>query len=454
MQKERVHINKKASKTLQKKSVIYWMRCEHRARDNWSLLYALEQANKYKLPLIALFCLEGSTPNVSFRQKQFLYKGIRETKNDLEEHGIPLAISNARTPEELADFIGQFSPYILVTDHSALKPQQEWLTAISNCTDCTVVEVDSRNIIPIRYASNKQEYAARTIRPKIHRALDQFLVQFPKLTSPLFLWKGNINSETLEEPKPHQRSPRAISHFKAGENAARTTLNNFIKDRIHRYSDRNDPTKNVLSNISPYLHFGMLSAQRAVLQTIEHEEIPSEAKEVFLEELVVRRELADNFCFYNPRYDSTGAFPEWAKKTLEKHRDDPREYVYSLEEFEKGSTHDPLWNAAQSELAHYGKMHGYMRMYWAKKILEWTESPDEAMRIAIYLNDTYSLDGVDSNGYTGIAWSIGGVHDRPWKERPIFGTIRYMSYNGAKRKFDVEEYINKVQETTSALPAD
>ena len=451
MQKERVYISRKTLKTLHKKSVVYWMRCEHRAHDNWGLFYALEQANKNKLPLIALFCLEGSTPNGSFRQKQFLHEGIEETQRHLEEHGIPFSISNARTPEELAEVINQFTPYILVTDQSALRPQQRWVTGIASRTECTIVEVDGRNIVPIRYASNKQEYAARTIRPKIHRALDQFLTPFPKLTAPLFSWKGNINSEPLQSPESSEGSPHAISHFVAGESAARSTLTEFINDRIHRYLDRNDPTKDALSNLSPYLHYGMLSAQRAVLETMEHDAVPFEAKEVFLEELVVRRELADNFCFYNPRYDSTGAFPEWAMNTLEKHRSDPRDHTYSLEEFKKGNTHDPLWNAAQSELTHYGKIHGYMRMYWAKKILEWTEAPEEAMRIAIYLNDTYSLDGVDSNGYTGIAWSIGGVHDRPWKERPIFGTIRYMSYNGAKRKFDVQRYIDRINATSFPL---
>lgn len=451
MQKERVQIVKKTVKTLHKKSVIYWMRCEHRARDNWGLLYALEQANKHKLPLFTLFCLEGSTPNGSFRQKQFLYEGIEETKKHLEEHAIPFITSNARTPEGLTEAINQLKPYILVTDHSALKPQQQWLNCIINRIECTIAVVDSRNIVPILYASNKQEYAARTIRPKIHRALDQFLIPFPKLTAPLFSWKGDIDSDPLSPPEAYERSPYASLHFKPGENAARTALTYFITERIHNYLDRNDPTKDALSNLSQYLHYGMLSAQRAVLETVNTDAVPSEAKEVFLEELVVRRELADNFCFYNPRYDSTGAFPEWAVKTLDKHRSDLREYVYSLEEFEKGNTHDPLWNAAQYELVFLGKTHGYMRMYWAKKILEWSKSPEEAMRIAIYLNDTYSLDGVDSNGYTGIAWSIGGVHDRPWKERPIFGTIRYMSYNGAKRKFDVQQYIDKVKATISPL---
>jgi deoxyribodipyrimidine photo-lyase len=176
---------------------------------------------------------------------------------------------------------------------------------------------------------------------------------------------------------------------------------------------------------------------------VKKHQIKSEKKESFLEELIVRRELSDNYCFYNDKYDQFEGFHPWAQKTLNEHRGDKREYVYSLEEFEEAKTHDDLWNAAQMEMVRRGKMHGYMRMYWAKKILEWTESPESALEIAIYLNDKYELDGRDSNGYAGIAWSVGGVHDRAWNERPVFGKIRYMSYNGCKRKFDIKRYIQK-----------
>ncbi len=162
-----------------------------------------------------------------------------------------------------------------------------------------------------------------------------------------------------------------------------------------------------------------------------------------MEELIVRRELSDNFCFYNSDYDQFSGFPEWAQKTLNEHRGDKREFIYSLEQFEHGKTHDDLWNAAQLQMVLTGKMHGYMRMYWAKKILEWTGSPEDALEIAIHLNDKYELDGRDTNGYVGVAWSIGGVHDRAWQERPVFGKIRYMSYAGCKRKFDVSTFIEK-----------
>jgi deoxyribodipyrimidine photo-lyase len=199
----------------------------------------------------------------------------------------------------------------------------------------------------------------------------------------------------------------------------------------------------VVSHLSPYLHFGQLSAQRVALEAQGYDaDIP--AQEAFLEQLVVRRELSDNFCFYEPAYDRFEGLPAWARETLDRHRTDPRPYLYGLEEFEEARTHDPLWNAAQSQMVKTGYMHGYMRMYWAKKILEWTESPEEALRVAIYLNDRYELDGRDPNGYTGIAWCIGGLHDRAWGERPVFGKVRYMSAGGARRKFDAAAYIDMV----------
>ena len=217
----------------------------------------------------------------------------------------------------------------------------------------------------------------------------------------------------------------------------------FLQNRLPTYDEqRNDPTLDGQSNLSPYLHFGQLSAQRVALETSKAS-ANKKAKEAFLEELIVRRELSDNFCFYNENYDNFKGFPDWAKKTHEIHRKDRREYLYSREEFEQATTHDDLWNAAQIEMIERGKMHGYMRMYWAKKIFEWTASPEEALDIAIYLNDKYELDGRDPNGYTGIAWSIGGVHDRAWFERPVFGKIRYMNYNGCKSKFNVRAYIDK-----------
>jgi len=414
------------------------------------LLYAQQKAQENNLPLVVLFSLASSTPGGSYRQKKFLFDGLNELKGTVEQHGISFVNAEVETPEELAERIREMSPCLLVTDHSSLKPQQQWRKRVAYHVDCSVEEIDGRNVVPLRSASDKQEYAARTIRPKIHRRLEQFLVPFPALAG-VGETRSSFPSDPFAPPRFGMDASSAVTSFASGERAARAVFAVFVKEKVHNYLERNDPTKDALSNLSPYLHFGMISAQRIVLDMLESKQVPVEAKEVFLEELVVRRELADNFCFFNPQYDSTQCFPQWAQQTLAKHRSDPREYVYSLKELEEGRTHDPLWNAAQWEMLHYGKMHGYMRMYWAKKILEWTAAPEDAMRYAIYLNDTYSLDGVDANGYTGVAWSIGGVHDRPWREREIFGTVRYMNYAGAKRKFKVDEYIQRIAEETGML---
>jgi deoxyribodipyrimidine photo-lyase len=236
-----------------------------------------------------------------------------------------------------------------------------------------------------------------------------------------------------------------IEWLKPGEKEGKKICHHFIKNKLSDYDrGRNDPNRDAQSRLSPYLHFGQISAQRVALEVLKNG-AQGPNRDAFLEELIVRRELADNYCYYNPDYDNFQGFPDWAKKSLKEHRKDKRDYVYTYKQFEEGKTHDSLWNAAQKEMVKTGKMHGYMRMYWAKKILEWTDTPEQAQKIAIDLNNKYELDGRDPNGYTGIAWSIGGVHDRAWFNRPIFGKIRFMSAKGAQSKFDVNAYISKVE---------
>jgi deoxyribodipyrimidine photo-lyase len=297
--------------------------------------------------------------------------------------------------------------------------------------------------VPCFYVSQKQEFGAYTIRPKIHKHLLEFLDEFPKLkkmkTSSL-LSSNKIEWEKVFASLNVDENVKPVSWLKPGEKAAHKTLKEFIENKLDKYVElRNDPNADVLSNLSPYLHFGQISAQRIALIVSGLGNHPS--AESFLEELIVRRELSDNFCYYNSDYDSFKGFPEWAKKTLSAHKKDEREFIYSLKKFEEAKTHEDLWNAAQMQLVSTGKLHGYMRMYWAKKILEWSKSPEEALKISIYLNDKYELDGRDPNGYTGCAWAIGGVHDRAWAERPVYGKIRYMNRNGSKRKFDIVKYI-------------
>jgi deoxyribodipyrimidine photo-lyase len=309
------------------------------------------------------------------------------------------------------------------------------------------IEVDAHNIVPVWTASPKLEYGAYTIRPKILRLLPEFLDDFPVIARHPYTTAVTVPAAKWERVAAALRVDMHVGgapSCEPGETAARAMLDEFIAGRLPAYgAHHSDPTKDVLSHLSPYLHFGHISAQRIALEVQRLPETPSTAD--FLEELIVRRELADNFCQYNERYDSFEAFPAWAKQSLTMHRGDTRTHLYTLDQFECAGTHDPLWNAAQQEMVTTGRMHGYMRMYWAKKILEWSESPEEAIMIALYLNDRYELDGRDPNGYTGIAWSIGGVHDRAWFDRPVYGKIRYMNANGCARKFDVQQYCSRFQ---------
>jgi len=251
-------------------------------------------------------------------------------------------------------------------------------------------------------------------------------------------------SQLLKECAP-DNSVKPVDWIKPGAKNAINTLGNFLEYGIFKYKlERNDPNSiEAVSNLSPFLHFGQISAQRVVLELLKIN-IDEGNKAAFLEEIIIRRELSDNFCYYNKFYDSFEGFPNWAKNSLKKHLNDPRPYLYNIEELENCLTIDDLWNAAQKEMITKGKMHGYVRMYWAKKILEWSITPEDALYKAIYLNDRYELDGRDPNGYTGIAWSIGGLHDRAWGEREIFGKVRYMSYNGCKNKFNINKYIDSL----------
>ena len=426
--------------------VVYWMSRDQRVNDNWALLFAQELALEREMSLGVVFCLAPSFLNATLRQYGFMLKGLREVENRLAELNIPFFLLIGPPEQQLPAFLAKHQTGGLITDFDPLRLKREWKKEVTALVNPTIYEVDARNIVPCWEASGKKEYAAYTLRPKIHRLLPEFMEEFPLVQRHPFPWPKKVTGTDWDEAEISLKIDRSVPEIDwllPGEKAAAATLDRFLTKKLSAYaSRRNDPTEDGVSNLSPYLHFGQISAQRVALQ-LKKKKVNKESKDGFLEELIVRRELSDNFCFYNPDYDRFAGFPEWAQKTLNEHRGDKREYLYSLEQFEAGKTHDDLWNAAQMEMVHRGKMHGYLRMYWAKKILEWTGSPEEALEVAILLNDKYELDGRDTNGYVGIAWSVGGVHDRAWTERPIFGKIRYMSYGGCKRKFKVKTYIEQ-----------
>jgi deoxyribodipyrimidine photo-lyase len=427
-------------------AVLYWMSRDQRVADNWALLHAQSLALERQEPLVVVFTLADSFLGATLRQFGFMLRGLAGVAQRLQELDIAFILLRGNPPDEICRFIQQHNIGLLVTDFDPLRIKSSWHDQVARSVTVPFIEVDAHNIIPCRVASTKQEYGAYTIRPKIHRVLPDFLDAFPPVLQHPFPWPAPVNDFDLDATLSSitvNRSVAEISGLTPGEQGGRARLADFITNGLALYeTDRNDPCCQGQSGLSPWLHFGQISAQRVALEVLRQLS-SSPSTEAFLEELIVRRELADNFCLYNSSYDRLAGFPEWAQRTIAEHRHDRREYLYTPEQLETAQTHDPLWNAAQLSMVTAGTMHGYLRMYWAKKILEWSPSPEDALSTAIMLNDRYQLDGRDPNGYAGIAWSIGGVHDRAWGERPVFGKIRYMNYKGCLRKFAVAEYINR-----------
>ncbi|MBP1640779.1 MAG: deoxyribodipyrimidine photolyase [Bacteroidetes bacterium] len=432
-------------------TVIYRMSRDQRVGDNWALLFAQQLAESTGRSLAVVFTLMPSYPGANLRHFDFLLRGLESVEQKLQALHIPFCvILNNDVSAALTTFILQNNVTAVVSDFDPLRHKQEWIADINTIEGIAHYEVDAHNIVPCWKASPKAEFGAYTLRPKIKRLLIGFLTDFPALQPQQNAPKIDGNYPSVRKAytlTAFDSSVTVIKNIVPGEEAALNALRHFISHKLTGYAiNRNNPSIDGQSRLSPYLHFGQLSAQRVAWEVFLLPDSPD--KETLLEELIVRRELADNFCFYNPYYDSLEGFPEWARKDIDLHRNDEREYLYTREGLEAATTHDPLWNAAQTEMVRAGKMHGYMRMYWAKKILEWTPSVETAMEYAIYLNDKYSLDGRDPNGYAGIAWSIGGVHDRAWFPRPVFGKIRYMNYSGCKNKFDIAAYMQHVNQIT------
>lgn len=383
--------------------VIYLMERENRVAGNWGLLFAYEKSKESGKKLKVVFALKNK--KFSSVQLDFMMRGLEQVEEDLKNNNIPFEILKEDALPYLKANAG-----MVVSDFNPIEPKDY----LAQNLDCAFFEVDSHNIIPTRYASLKQEFSAATFRPKIYKNIGEFLTEYPK-------------------------------PFKTTTNKAQEVLEDFIENKLENYAEfRNDPNKNAVSGLSKYFHFGQISSQRVAIEVLKSK-ASRPNKEAFLEEMIVRKELSDNFCFYNKDFDKLDGIADWTKQNFSSHREDFRQYIYDLETFEKAQTHEKLWNACQRQLLTEGKIHGYLRMYWGKKILEWSASPEEAVKIAVYLNDKYAIDGIDPNGYVGILWSIGGVHDRAFFTREIFGKIRYMNENGCRKKFDVDKYINNFQ---------
>ncbi len=444
IEKERIKIlNQKETK--RGEYVLYWMQASQRTDYNHALEYALLKANEFRKPLIVFFGITDHFPEANERHYAFMLKGLSEVKRSLEQRNIQMVILH-RSPEQGVIRLAKKASLVVV-DRGYLNIQKEWRRVVANRIDCPLIQVESDVVVPVEGVSSKEEYAAATLRPKILRKLDQFLhplTPIDPVVKPIDLEVDSFSLEPIERSLSTlriDRSVKPVHTFQGGAREAYRHLEVFLEEKLDHYPElRNDPTLDYLSQMSPYLHFGQISPVEIALKV---KRTGSPGSEAFLEELIVRRELSMNFVFYNERYDSYEALPEWAKRSLNSHRRDKRPYVYTLPQLEKAETHDPYWNAAQKEMVVTGKMHGYMRMYWGKKILEWSKTPEEAYRIALHLNNKYELDGRDPNGFAGVAWCF-GKHDRPWGERPIFGNVRYMNEKGLKRKFDADQYVRNI----------
>ncbi|KAM9279615.1 deoxyribodipyrimidine photo-lyase-like [Morus bassanus] len=426
--------------------ILYWMSRDQRVQDNWAFLYAQRLALKQELPLHVCFCLVPKFLDATIRHYGFMLRGLQEVAKECAELNIPFHLLLGYAKDVLPTFVVEHGVGGLVTDFCPLRLPRQWVEDVREQLpeDVPFAQVDAHNIVPCWVASPKQEYSARTIRGKIHAQLPEFLTEFPPVVHHPYppscpaepiAWEACYSSLQVD------RTVKEVEWATPGTAAGLAVLQSFIAERLKSFgSHRNDPNKAALSNLSPWFHFGQVSTQRTILEVQKHRGKYKESVDAFVEEAVVRRELAENFCYYNENYDSVQGAYDWAQTTLKLHAKDKRPFLYKLQELEQGTTHDPLWNAAQLQMVREGKMHGFLRMYWAKKILEWTRSPEEALQFAIYLNDRYELDGMDPNGYVGCLWSICGIHDQGWAERAIFGKIRYMNYAGCKRKFDVGQF--------------
>ena len=427
------------------KMVLYWMQQSQRVEFNHALEFAIDQANALHLPLLVGFAL-SSFPEANRRHYSFMLEGLRETQERLALRGIGFCIRQG-APETVIPELAQ-SAALLVGDVGYLRVQREWRKTVAQRITCPFIVVESDVIVPVEAASDHEEFAARTLRPKIHRLLTEYLKPLRARAISIPSLNGVKQSLSLDDPATLCRQLRVdesvppASGLAGGFYAANKQLEHFLHHRLADYAESNsDPVLNACSHMSAYLHFGQISALDIALRVLGSD-TPKMAIDAYLEQLIVRRELSMNACWFNPGYDRFDTLPPWARKTLNEHRKDKRDYVYTREQWETGATHDPCWNAAQTEMVKSGQMHNYMRMYWGKKLIEWSRTPEEAFETALYLNNKYEIDGRDPNGFVGVAWCF-GRHDRAWTERPVFGKIRYMNANGLNRKFDMQSYLER-----------
>jgi deoxyribodipyrimidine photo-lyase len=425
--------------------VVYWMQRAQRAVDNPALDIAIALGNRLAKPVLVFFGLNPFVERANLRHYAFLVEGLPEIEDGLRNRRVGFVLRTYPHHSLLA-FVDEVRPAIVVGDENPLRQAEGWRQKMAASLRVPFWTVDADVVVPTTLLL-KEQYAARTIRPRIHALWSRFLVPRTDQAARV-AWRQPTGLDSrhvtgILDGLPIDRSVGPVDSHTGGTGEARKRLRAFVRTELGAYDiARNHPEERGTSQLSPYLHFGHIGPREVTLAVLDSG-APAESTKPFVEQLIVRRELAVNFVTFNGNYDRLAGCERWALATLTQHGHDPRAYRYDEAALAAAATHDPLWNAAQRQMVQTGWMHGYVRMYWAKKILEWSPGAEEAFDIAVRLNDTYQLDGRDPNGYTNIAWAIGGKHDRPWPSRPVYGTVRSMTLASTARKFDAERYIRR-----------
>jgi len=420
-----------------------------RIHDNPALDLSIEAANLLGLPVVVFFSVIPNYPNANLRHYHFMQQGLRDVEADASEIGVGFVLR--RHPDNsLEKFLEEVQAAILIGDENPCREPERWRKAIARKLKLPYWTVDADVVVPSAVLG-RDYFLLQHMRPHLKQALPKFLVA-PATPKPDQRWRKPKSLETCSLVdditagfKMLDRTIGPVDTFTGGTHAALKHLREFIAHGLKDYDEkRNHPEVNGTSRLSPYLHFGNLgpiTIALAVEQACAEGKASRAGCDRFLDQVIAWRELSVLFVRYNPNYDNWECAEPWARQTLIEHGGDRRPHSYTLDQFERAETHNELWNAAQRQMVTHGWMHNYMRMYWAKMILEWAPDPARAYEWAVVLNDRYELDGRDPNGYSGIAWAMVGKHDRPWFNRPIFGLIRPMSGASTAKKFDSKAYI-------------
>ena len=433
--------------------IVYWMQRAQRGRDNHALDKAIACGNTLGLPVVAYFAGISNFPHANLRHYAFLNQGLPDIEEDCAERGVGFVMRRA-PQEDHEHFFADVHAAMVIGDENPMRVPEQWRVKLEENLSVPFWTVDADVIVPSKLLE-KAQFSAAVARPRLYRALPEFLQPYEnpqaqhEWKKPRGLFMDEVRKDMTRDWQDFDRSVKPVEAWTGGHHAAMKRLGKFVAEMLESYDhDRARPEVDGSSKMSPYLHFGHIGPQTIALALDEaarqHPKLKV-ARDSYFNELIVWRELAVNFVRYQPGYDTVDCADNWAKQTIAEHDKDQREVLYKLDKLEKAQTHDELWNAAQLQMVRYGWMHNYLRMYWAKKILEWTPNARIAQKVAIYLNDKYFLDGRDPNGYAGVAWSILGKFDRAWFERPVFGKRRYMSGASTGRKFASELYIQQMR---------